>query len=57
MDCRVAGFEHFHSTEESVAKKGQDDVDAACRFPQIVVQLVDHGCCCCGSIWKMKHGC
>jgi hypothetical protein len=20
-----------------------------------VVQVVDHGCCCCGSIWKIKH--
>ena len=57
IDCSVAGFDHFDSTEERVANKGWDNVDAACRFPQIVVQLVDHGCCCCGSIWKMKRGC
>ncbi len=57
MDCRVAGFNHFDSTKERVANKKWDDVDAACRFLQIVVQLVDHGCCCRGSVWKMKHGC
>ncbi len=57
IDCRVAGFDHFDSTEEGVADKGWGNVDTASKFPQIVVQLVDHGCCCCGSIWKMKHGC
>jgi hypothetical protein len=57
IDCPVAGFDHYYSTEERVANKGQYNVDAACRFLQIVVQLVDHGCCYCGSIWKMKHGC
>ncbi len=57
VDCCVASFNHFDSTEETVANKGRDDVDTACRFPKIVVQLVDHGCCCCGSVWKMKHGC
>ncbi len=57
IDCHVAGFNHLDSTEERVANKGQDNVDAACRFPQIMVQLVDHGCCCCGSVWKIKHGC
>ncbi len=57
IDCSVAGFNHLDSTEERVANKGRDNVDAACRFPQIVVQLVDHGCCCCGSIRKMKHCC
>ncbi len=41
IDCHVAGFEHFDSTEERVANTGWDYVDAACRFPQIVVQLVD----------------
>ena len=50
--CRVAGFAHFDSTEERVANKGRVDVDAALRFLQIVVQLVDHGCCCCGSVWR-----
>ncbi len=55
--CHVAGFDHFDSTEERVANKGQDNVDAACRFLQIVIQLVDHGSCCCGSVWKMKHSC
>jgi hypothetical protein len=57
IDCRVASFNHFDSTEEGVANKGWDDVNTARRFLQIVVQHVDHGCCCCGSIWKMKHGC
>ncbi len=57
IDCCVAGVNHFDSTKERVAYKGQDDVDTASRFPQIMVQLVDHGCCCCGSVWKMKHGC
>ncbi len=57
IDCCVASFNHLDSVEESVANNGRDNVDAACRFPQIVVQLVDHGCCCCGSVWKMKHGC
>jgi hypothetical protein len=56
IDCRVASFDHFDSAEEQVAHKGWDNVDTASRFPQIVVQLVDHGCCCYGSIWKMKHG-
>jgi hypothetical protein len=56
-DCCVAGLNHLDSTEERVANKGWDNVYAACRFPQVVVQLVDHGCCCCGSVWKMKHGC
>ncbi len=53
IDCRVDGFNHFDSTEDRVADKGWDNVDTARRFLQIVVQLVDHGCC----IWKMKHGC
>ncbi len=57
IDCCVASFNHFDSTEERVANKGRDSFDTASRFPQIVVQLVDHGYCCCGSIWKMKHGC
>jgi hypothetical protein len=57
IDCHVADFNHFDSTEERVANNGRDNVDAACRFPQIVVQLVGHGCCCCGFVWKMKHGC
>ncbi len=57
IDCCVAGFNHFDSTEERVAYKGWEDVDAASRFPQIVMQLVGHGCCCCGSVWKMKHRC
>ncbi len=57
IDCCVASFDHFDSTEERVANKGRDNVDAASRFPQIVMQLVDHGCCCCGSVWKMKRGC
>jgi hypothetical protein len=52
IGCRVAGFDHFDSTEERVANKGWANVDTVCRFLQIVVQLVDHGCCCCGSIWK-----
>ncbi len=56
IDCCVAGFNHLDSTEE-IANKRRDNVDAARRFPQIVVQLVDHGCCCCGSIWKMKQDC
>ncbi len=56
IDCRVVGFDHFDSTEEGVAHEGWDNVDTASRFLQIVVQLLDHGCCCCGSIWKMKHG-
>jgi hypothetical protein len=54
IDCYVASFNHFDSTEERVANKGWDNVDAACRLLQIVVQLVDHGCCCCGSVWKMN---
>jgi hypothetical protein len=54
IDCSIAGFNYFDSTEERVANKGWDNVDAVCRFLQIVVQVVDHGCCCCGSIWKMK---
>ncbi len=45
IDCCVASFNHFDSTEERVANEGRDNVDAASRFPQIVVQLVDHGCC------------
>ncbi len=57
IDCCVAGFNHLDSTEKRVANKRWDNVDAACQFPQVVVQLVDHGCCCCGSIWIMKHGC
>ncbi len=57
IDCCVAGFNHLDSTKERVANKGWDNVDTACRSPQIVVQLVDHGCCCCGFVWKMKHGC
>ncbi len=57
IDYCVASFNHFCSTEERVANKGREDVDAACRFLQIVVQLVDHGYCCCGFLWKMKHGC
>ncbi len=55
IDCRVAGFDHFERLEERVANKGWDNVDTACRFPQM--QLVDHGCCCCGFIWKMTHSC
>ncbi len=50
IDCHVTSIDHFDGAEERVANKGWDDVDTACRFPQIVVQLVDHGCCCCGSI-------
>jgi hypothetical protein len=50
IDCHVVGFDHFNSTEERVDDRGRDDVDAACRFLQIVVQLVDHGCCCGGSV-------
>ncbi len=50
IDSRVAGFNHLGSIEERVANKGWDNNDAAYRFPQIVVQLVDHGCCCCGSV-------
>ncbi len=57
IDCGVAGFNHLDSTEERVDNNGRDYVDAACRFPQIVVQLVDNGRCCCCPIWKMKHGC
>jgi hypothetical protein len=57
MECHVAGHDHFDSTDERVANKGRDNFDTACRFLQILVQLVDHGCCCCGSVWKMKHGC
>jgi hypothetical protein len=57
IDCCVASFNHLDSTEERVANKKRDNVDAVSRFPHSVVQLVDHGCCCCGSIWKMKHGC
>jgi hypothetical protein len=45
IDCCVASFNHFESTEERFAHKGWDNVDAASRFPQIVMQLVDHGCC------------
>jgi hypothetical protein len=45
IDCHVASFDHFDSTEERVANKGWDNVYTACRFLQIVVQLVDHGCC------------
>ncbi len=57
IDCRVAGFDYYDSTEEGVADKGWDNVDTASRFLQIVVQLVDHGCCRCGFISKTKHGC
>jgi hypothetical protein len=57
IDCCVAGFNQLDSTEKRVANKGRDNVDAVSRFPQIVVQIVDHSCCCCGSVWKMKHGC
>jgi hypothetical protein len=55
IHCRVAGFDHLNSTKEGAADKGWDNVDTARRFPQIVVQLGDCGCCCCGSIWQMKH--
>ncbi len=57
IDCCVASFNHLDSTEERVANKGRDNVDAACRLPHVVVQLVGHGSCCCGSVWKMKRGC
>jgi hypothetical protein len=50
IDCGVASFDHFDSTEEGVAHEGRENVDTASRFPQIVVQLVDHSCCCHGSI-------
>ncbi len=50
INCRVAGLNLLDSTEERVSNKGQDNVDAVSRFPQIVVQLVDHGCSCCGSV-------
>jgi hypothetical protein len=56
-DCLLAGFDYFDSTEERVFNKGWDNVDTARRFLQIAVQLVDHGCCHCGPIWKMKQGC
>jgi hypothetical protein len=36
------GPPNFDSTEERVANEGQDNADAASRFPQIVMQLVDH---------------
>ncbi len=51
IEYRIAGFGSFDSTEEGVAHKGWDNVDTAGKFPQIV----DHDCCCRGSIWKMKH--
>ena len=36
IDCRLAGFDYFDSTEERVADKGWDDVDTACRFTHVV---------------------
>jgi hypothetical protein len=56
IDCCLASFDHFDSTEEGIADEGWDNVDTVSRLLRIVVQLVDHGCCHCGSIWKMKHG-
>ncbi len=36
--------------------KTKEDYVLQSRFLQIVMQLMDHSCCHCGSIWKMKHG-
>ena len=33
IDCCVASFNHFDRTEERVANKGRNNVDAASRFP------------------------